>query len=195
MSNAVKKGYNRALVAHRWRKAVYCSNKIVGFAAEQNNVVGAVEAALLNGLHLCAQFAAVLQLYDQPVALKLGCSALTDEKRHVSPALKKHSAEISSERTRAQYQVPHCSLRSPAYCRRIKACCATISLEARTAMGRSRRFGRPPATSDVPRGTDIARSPWRVSKVPKADMGERRCSIIRPPRQQAIASCLESRVQ
>ena len=38
------------------------------------------------------------------------------------------------------------------------------------AWDQKRRFGRVPATSDVPRGTDITRPPWHVSVVPKADI-------------------------
>jgi hypothetical protein len=70
---------------------------------------------LLNSPDLGAKFAAILRFDDQSIALQLGRARWPHQKCNVGSALEEHSAEISSERARAQYQVSHLPLR----CRRL----------------------------------------------------------------------------
>jgi len=107
MAHAVQHGYDHALLAHRRSNGVHGAIKIVGLAREQNDIVGPVQLALLNSPDRGTEFAAVLRFDDQSIALQLGRARWPHEKRNVGPALEEHSAKVSPERARAQYQVSH----------------------------------------------------------------------------------------
>jgi hypothetical protein len=60
------------------------------------------------------------------------------------------------------------------------------------ALGHSRRFGRLPVTSGLPRTSDVIRSPRHVSKVPTGDLSPRhRFSRIRRWRFAALGCLLD----
>ncbi len=103
MTHSVQHGYDHALLAHCRSNRVHSAIKVVGLAGEQNDTVGPVQFALLDSPDLGVKFAAVLQFDDQSMALQLGRARWPHEKCNVGPTLEEHSAEISSERARAQY--------------------------------------------------------------------------------------------
>src|SRR5258705_1667799 len=100
-------GQDHTLVAHRRSDGGHCTVKIVCLATQQDHVIRAIELALLNRVCLNAEFAAVLSFYDQAIASKLGRARWPHKKSNVGPALDEHSAKVSPERARAQYQVSH----------------------------------------------------------------------------------------
>jgi len=107
VSHPIQQGYDNAPLGHGRSNGVHGPIKIVGLAGQKNNIEGPIQLTLLDNLGLCTELTAVLCSYYQAIPLKLGSALWPDQKSHVSPALDKHSAKISSERASAQYQVPH----------------------------------------------------------------------------------------
>src|SRR5581483_4553350 len=144
MPHPVQHRYDHAPLTHSRRNRFHGTIKIVGLTTQQNNIVGPLQLALLNSRHLGAELAAVLQLYDQAIPLQLPSPLGSDQKRHISPALKEHSAKISTERARTQHQVPHLFLPKELPSRRcIKACRTTVPLGSVPALGIRDRMERP----------------------------------------------------
>jgi hypothetical protein len=112
MAYAVQQGQNHTLLAHCRGKGAYRTAEIVCLAAQQNDIIGPLQLALLNGLCRGSNFA-VLTFYDQTIPLQLGRARGPYEKSDVRTALEKLSAEISPERARAQHQVSHLPLICP----------------------------------------------------------------------------------